>query len=128
MSSRMWKHPSRVRRRRLPCRSFNGATFSRTWKSELAPTLLIFDEILQWSHSLSDVETGRGRRGQSGSNSSFNGAISSRIWKRVYDGAVPGAGFRLQWSHVLTNVETNPGARIRVPAPGRFNRATSSRI
>lgn len=45
---------------------------------KVAATLIVW---LQWSHILSDVEMGRGRREPPGSSNSFNGATSSRIWK-----------------------------------------------
>ncbi len=83
-------------------RGFNGATSFRTWKRHTADGRRTLARWLQWSHVLSNVETG------------FSAGLLLLGWL-------------LQWSHVLSNVETSGLAnRLNSLASG-FNGATSFR-
>ena len=111
-SSRTWKPtPRRANSRTTLC--FNGATSSRTWKRRTARPRRRAEDLLQWSHVLTNVETAR-PRDQLGEHTQASmeprpherGNPSPRATARRRPA-------RLQWSHVLTNVETLP-AELRL--------------
>ena len=63
--------------------SFNGATAFRPWKLGNGYDLRVLGSCLQWSHSLSAMETRAWQGGQSGGLAAFNGATAFRPWKRA---------------------------------------------
>src|SRR5205809_548971 len=79
-SFQTWK-PCRLPPPWAPAACFNGATSFQTWKHSRGNRASYSSGVLQWSHVLSDVETGADDlQGQ------------ADLW--------------LQWSHVLSDVET----------------------
>ncbi len=83
-------------------KSFNGATFNRTWRGQQQRGLWTWaSATLQWSHVQSNVES-----------LTTNAARGSRL--------------SLQWSHVQSNVERNSRHYPGNNAPG-FNGATFNR-
>ena len=116
--------------------AFNGATAFRPWKlvankhrglssailqwshslsaMETAQVESEYSElwVLQWSHSLSAMETGpMGRVGQHGLRA-FNGATASRPWKLALPHPTDDWHLRLQWSHSLSAMETLASSSI----------------
>ena len=66
--------------------SFNGATFTRTWKPLHASALLpALSGLLQWSHVHSNVETSALLARSSEVSACFNGATFTRTWKPGVD-------------------------------------------
>ena len=73
--------------------------------------------VLQWSHSLSAMETGpMGRVGQHGLRA-FNGATAFRPWKLALPHPTDDWHLRLQWSHSLSAMETSSWRRITPAQP-----------
>ena len=111
-------------------RRFNGATAFRPWKQRLTRQLVSTYPPLQWSHSLSAMETpvsvggqvtpqvasmepqpfghGNGLRGRlpGAVSGRFNGATAFRPWKPPPANPPAVGEAWLQWSHSLSAMET----------------------
>jgi len=123
-------------RHRSTC--FNGATSFQTWRHIRARDSNQSDELLQWGHVFSDVETLPKMR-PTETRWGFNGATSFQTWRRPTETRTPTSRTRasmgprlfrrgdtlcpvrggpldeLQWGHVFSDVETR--VNTERPAP-----------
>ncbi len=104
---------------------FNGATSNQTWKRDRRNQDQYHNDLLQWGHVQSDVETGRNIMG---CNGCCNASMGPRPIRRgncmIYWKTHPMP--MLQWGHVQSDVETLYPFHLDQCSRHSFNGATSN--
>ena len=70
-------------RRYSSCRTFNGAMASQPWIRQRKSLTLHTSPVLQWSHGLPAMDTGKSVIRTGGKGEPFNGAMASQPWIHV---------------------------------------------